>query len=77
MHLPAILTKLRNKWFSAPVHTVDDSLPGMIGSGVYFRKNSYVTHTTLHHTRSAISTFVPWQTYLILIVIATVTVGFV
>jgi cellulose synthase/poly-beta-1,6-N-acetylglucosamine synthase-like glycosyltransferase/glycosyltransferase involved in cell wall biosynthesis len=77
MHLPAILTKLRDKWFSAPIHVLNNSLPGMLGSGVNFRKNSYITHTTLHHTKSAMSTFVSWQITLISSLILAVTAGFV
>ncbi len=63
--------------FAGPIHSEDHKQPGMIGSGVTFRRNSYITHTTLHHSKSAISTFVGWQLGLILLLTAVVAIGFV
>lgn len=67
---------LCRNYFSLPTHLVDDSFPGMIGSGIKFRQNKYITHTTLHHSKSAISTFVPWQTTLILTIFGSTALGF-
>jgi cellulose synthase/poly-beta-1,6-N-acetylglucosamine synthase-like glycosyltransferase/glycosyltransferase involved in cell wall biosynthesis/O-antigen/teichoic acid export membrane protein len=71
------LGRLFQAKFGGPQHSFDHKQPGMIGSGVSFRKNSYVTHTTLHHSKSAISTFVPWQIMLILGLATLIAAGFV
>ena len=77
MHMPKFFTTLRDRFFSVPLHTEDKTSPGMLGSGVHFRKNSYVTHTTLHHSKSALSTFVAWQLGIIALLFISVIAGFV
>ncbi len=77
MRLGNLFTKIKGKYFGAPVHVDDKKSPGMIGSGVTYRKSNYITHTTLHHSKSALSTFVPWQLALILGLISLAAIGFV
>ncbi len=77
MNFSKFLANLKSKFIGAPITLEDTSLPGMLGSGVTYRKNSYITHTTLHHSKSAMSTFVPWQTTLIVLIFATLITGFV
>lgn len=33
----------------------------MLGAGIIHNQNKLITHTTLHHSQSALFTFVPWQ----------------
>jgi len=77
MFLSRLLAKLHTSFFISPTHTANDTLPGMIGSGVNFKNQTYVTHTTLHHSKSAISTFAPWQFGLIMGLIGLVSFGFI
>ena len=58
-----------------PVHHGDDNQPGMLGAGVSYRSAHYITHTTLHHTHSALTTFVPWQRNFILILLLLFIIG--
>ncbi len=62
---------------SNPLSVSDSSMPGMIGSGVSYRKQSYITHTTLHHSKSAMSTFVAWQSTLIGLIFIFIILGFI
>ncbi|MBM2818066.1 MAG: glycosyl transferase family 2 [Parcubacteria group bacterium] len=48
----------------------------MIGAGLAHKKKRFITHTTLHHSFSAIRTFAPWQKYALIIGIMALTAGF-
>lgn len=52
---------------------IEDS---MQGAGHRFGSNKYITHTTLHHKKSAIYGLVLWQKMLLLPLITSVSVGF-
>ncbi len=75
--LTTITKFFRARFATPPKHVSDKTKPGMIGSGINFRQNNYVTHTTLHHSKSAISTFVPWQVGLIFGLLTIFMTGFV
>lgn len=49
--------------------------PGMIGAGVERGKERFVTHTTLPHDVSALTTFVGWQKVLIAIIVVSLVTG--
>jgi len=63
----AIRTKLKN---IEPLHFAPTRIESMQGAGVKYNKQSYVTHTTLHHSQSAIQTITGSQRTLLLLVIA-------
>ena len=75
--LTTITKFFRARFTTPPMHVSDKSKPGMIGSGVNFREHNYITHTTLHHSKSAISTFVPWQIALIFSLLTLILAVFV
>jgi len=60
-----------------PRRILDETQLGMLGSGISFRKDRYITHTTLHHSKSAISTFLPWQLGLMIGLFSGIVLGFV
>lgn len=39
----------------------EDRDQSMVGAGIAHNRQRFVTHTTLHHSISALSTFAPWQ----------------
>ncbi|MDP2649900.1 MAG: glycosyltransferase, partial [bacterium] len=47
----------------------------MLGAGVMHKQKKLITHTTLHHSQSALSTFIPWQIALIGLVILSAALG--
>jgi hypothetical protein len=42
----------------------------MVGAGVTYRRQSFITHSTLPHHLSALKTFAPWQVILIALLIS-------
>lgn len=49
----------------------------MIGAGVAYKKNRFVTHTTLPVDLSALTTFAPWQIFTFLGIVTIVSIGIV
>lgn len=49
----------------------------MVGAGITYRKQNFITHTTIPHGISALKTFAPWQVLLILCVIGSTGWGLV
>ncbi len=49
----------------------------MRGAGVIHKQTSFITHTTLHHSQSALSTFIPWQIAFIALLLLTATLGLI
>lgn len=47
-------------------HLPSENEDSMIGAGVAYKKRRFTTHTTLHHSRSAITVLNSWQKYGIL-----------
>lgn len=50
---------------------------GMIGAGVAHNRQRFVTHSTLHPSVSALSTFAPWQSAIIWGVVLIILIGLV
>ncbi len=49
----------------------------MRGAGVVHKQKRLITHTTLHHSQSALFTFIPWQIAFITFAIATAILGLI
>ncbi|GAB4027962.1 MAG: hypothetical protein Fur0011_7080 [Candidatus Microgenomates bacterium] len=62
--------------FSNPVY-IKLPVKQMLGAGVTFKKNHFVTHSTLPHHISALKTFVPWQVTVISTLVIALGWGFV
>lgn len=62
--------------FSNPVY-IKLPVEQMLGAGVTFKKNHFVTHSTLPHHISALKTFAPWQVTLISALVIAIGWGFV
>ncbi len=77
MHLTKYFSNSFDNHSSNPRRILDKTQLGMLGTGLSFRKNNYITHTTLHHSKSAISTFMPWQLGFVVVLFSIVTLGFV
>ncbi len=70
-------TKLRHL-FTSPVYIQSPSSQDfMVGAGVTFRRQSFVTHSTLPHHLSALKTFAPWQVGLISVLVGSIGWGLV
>ncbi|OGD87050.1 hypothetical protein A2870_00190, partial [Candidatus Curtissbacteria bacterium RIFCSPHIGHO2_01_FULL_41_11] len=59
-----------------PSHIKPKSEVSMHGAGVGYRKQQYITHTTLHHSQSALKGFLLWQKSFIALLIAAAVFGF-
>lgn len=56
------LNNLKSHLVAAEVRILEPKFKtNMIGAGVSHKGKDYVTHTTLHHKKSALKTFVLWQ----------------
>lgn len=53
----------------------ENQAQSMIGAGVAHDRQRFVTHTTLHHHVSALSTFAPWQRNFIFTILALIALG--
>ncbi len=60
-----------------PMHAPAVEKGKMVGAGVHFRKKKYVTHTTLHHSASALRTFETKQKIIAILLALGVFLGFV
>lgn len=49
----------------------------MRGAGLLHGKIRFLTHTTLHHSQSALFTFAPWQTVLMIFLLAQIVFGLI
>ncbi len=59
-----------------PMHAPSEEEGKMVGAGVHFRKKKYVTHTTLHHSASALRTFETKQKIIAILLVLGVFLGF-
>lgn len=66
-----------SRLFSSPVYTTLPEGLGMVGAGLTFRRQEYITHSTLPHHYSALKTFASWQVVLISLLIASTGWGIV
>ncbi len=60
-----------------PRHTAPIQDASMIGAGVKHKGKHFITHSTLHHSYSAIETFAPWQQRFSIAAIALFVIGIV
>jgi hypothetical protein len=49
----------------------------MLGAGLIHKRKEYITHTTLHHSRSAVKTFAGWQKTIIFAVLIVFGMGLI
>ncbi len=56
-------------------HLKPKSKDSMVGAGVIYKRNKFITHTTLHHSKSALITFTPLQKIVILLTFLTLLFG--
>lgn len=67
---------LKNRFQRKTVyHHIPQEKKSMRGAGVTYNKQKFVTHSTLHHSMSAIETFVGWQKGLIFFVMLALIFG--
>lgn len=73
------LTLRAKRAFKNPIieHVSPTRKGSMIGAGVRKLEKEFVTHTTLHHHKSAVNTFVLWQKLFLIFATATLTFGLV
>lgn len=60
-----------------PIHIPSKNENSMIGAGVAHKQKRFITHTTLHHSISAIQTFTHWQKTLLGVVVGLCVYGFI
>jgi len=56
-------------------HLDSDSQDSMVGAGVIYKKKKFITHTTLHHTKSALVTFTAIQKMVMLAIFILLIIG--
>jgi cellulose synthase/poly-beta-1,6-N-acetylglucosamine synthase-like glycosyltransferase/glycosyltransferase involved in cell wall biosynthesis/O-antigen/teichoic acid export membrane protein len=57
------------------IHLLPDSDGSMLGAGVVYKKRRFITHTTLHHSKSALVTFTFSQKLIIFLAISAFVIG--
>jgi cellulose synthase/poly-beta-1,6-N-acetylglucosamine synthase-like glycosyltransferase/glycosyltransferase involved in cell wall biosynthesis/O-antigen/teichoic acid export membrane protein len=60
-----------------PIAIPSQSPESMLGAGIMHKRKRLITHTTLHHSQSAISTFIPWQVAFIAFIVAIAVLGLI
>ncbi|HEX8965405.1 MAG TPA: glycosyltransferase, partial [Patescibacteria group bacterium] len=60
-----------------PLHIPPEEKGSMRGAGIGFKRKKYITHTTLHHSHSAIRTFLATQKVFILSLLTIFLIGLV
>lgn len=63
------ISSLKLKFADKPINQLGpQSQDSMLEAGVIYRKKKFITHTTLDHSLSAITTFIGWQKILVILV---------
>lgn len=71
-----LATSFNLRWSNRKAYHFTSEEPGsMLGSGVIYKKKKFITHTTLHHSKSALITFTLLQKLTIIGLIALLTGG--
>jgi len=60
-----------------PIHTKATNRGSMIGAGIRFNQQSYITHTSLPSSISAVETFIGSQRLVIAIIVVCIILGFI
>ncbi len=60
-----------------PVHIAPEDPQSMKGAGVGYKRRRYITHTTLHYSRSAIQTFIAKQVFIIYAIFILLILSFI
>lgn len=68
----AILLKVRTR---SPQHISPRESFGMVGAGIVHKARRFVTHTTLHHSTSAVESFALWQKVAFFVAVSAVILG--
>ena len=67
---------IKLKWKGRPPLLIHPETEGsMHGAGIAHNRKRFITHTTLHHQKSALHTFVPWQRNLLWLAVILFIVG--
>ncbi|MBI1863721.1 glycosyltransferase [Candidatus Woesebacteria bacterium] len=71
-------TALKLKLKRKKIYHIKPQKPNsMLGAGVSFKRKRFITHTTLHHDKSALVTFKRWQKIFILLILSILAFGLV
>lgn len=70
----AVALKLRQ---THPKHIAAPNKKSMRGAGMKFKGSQYVTHTTLHHTKSSVKTFTILQRFLMIYAVEILVMGLI